>query len=96
MRTMLVLNEGILKLEELDFECRSSALISGKGRKHRTRRKRNHDIESEDSESSSDETEDENGEKLGEAIFKRAMSEIFGNKSKGFRMVKAGEFAWPS
>jgi hypothetical protein len=62
MRTMLVLNEGILKLEELDFEYRSSALIPGKGRKHRARRKRNHNIESEDSESSSDETEDENGE----------------------------------
>lgn len=96
MRTMLVLKEGILKVEELDIECRSSRLIPGKGRRTRARRKRSRDIESEDSESSSDETEDENGESLGEAQFKRAMSEIFGNTSKGFRMVKAGEFAWPS
>jgi hypothetical protein len=77
MRTMLVLKEGILKLDELDFECRESTLIPRKGRTHRARRKRNRDTESEDSESSSDETEDGNGELLGEAEFKRAMSEIF-------------------
>jgi hypothetical protein len=98
MRTMVVLKEGIIKLEELDFQCRSSAIVPGKGRKKRaaaSKRKRRRsqatESESDTSSDSGSDTDDAN-----ESSFKRSMSEIFGNNGKSIRLVKAGEFAWPS
>jgi hypothetical protein len=101
MRTVLVLKEGIMKLEELDELCRVSSLERGKGRRHRAdaskrKRRRNSEHENDDESDSSESDTDGEGEPVAESDFKRAMSELFAHNSKGIRFVKAGEFAWPS
>ena len=103
MRTILVLKEGVIKIGELDEECRVSSLERGKGRRHRaakSKRKRGRSSQSESESSGSEDsdasdTEDEDGP-VSESDFKREMSELFGHNSRGIRFVKAGEFAWPS